>query len=159
MIMKKLYKNARLADAKELQDFLVENGRFAAIGANLSADDAQVVDLGGRLVIAPYVDPHLHLDYVYTALGEGARNDSGTLFEGIQRWSETKAGATVEEIKARAKRAVREELLHGVQYIRTHVDVTDPKLNALKALLELREELKDVVTIQIVAFPQEGMYA
>ena len=159
MIMKKLYKNARLADAKELQDFLVENGRFAAIGANLSADDAQVVDLGGRLVIAPYVDPHLHLDYVYTALGEGARNDSGTLFEGIQRWSETKASATVEEIKARAKRAVREELLHGVQYIRTHVDVTDPKLTALKALLELREELKDVVTIQIVAFPQEGMYA
>ena len=75
----------------------------------MSADDAQVVDLGGRLVIAPYVDPHLHLDYVYTALGEGARNDSGTLFEGIQRWSETKAGATVEEIKARAKRAVREE--------------------------------------------------
>ncbi|MGM9540725.1 cytosine deaminase [Anaerovibrio sp.] len=159
MMKKKLYRNARLADSKEPQDLLVENGRFAAIGANLSADDAQVVDLGGRLVIAPYVDPHLHLDYVYTALGEGARNDSGTLFEGIQRWSETKAGATVDEIKARARRAVREEMLAGVQYIRTHVDVTDRKLTALKAILELREELRDVVTIQIVAFPQEGMYA
>ena len=51
------------------------------------------------------------------------------------------------------------EVSHGVQYIRTHADVTDPNLTALKALLELKEELKDIVTIQIVSFPQEGMYS
>ena len=89
----------------------------------------------------------------------GAANGTGTLFEGIQRWSETKSDLTVDEIKARAIIAVKKELAHGVQFIRTHADVTDPSLTSLKAMLELREELKDLVTIQIVSFPQEGMYA
>ena len=156
--MKKLYKNGRLAGNEVLQDILVENGCFAAIGTGISAEADEVIDLGGRLVIPPYVDPHLHLDYVYTAQGEGFNNGSGTLFEGIQRWAEMKENADPEEIKARAKRAVKEEMLAGVQYIRTHVDVTDPKLTALKAMLELKDELSDLVKIQIVAFPQEGMY-
>ena len=157
--MKKLYRNATLIDAKAPQDLLVEEGKFTAIAPHIEADAAETIDLGGRLVVPPYVDPHLHLDYVYTARGEGATNGTGTLFEGIQRWSETKAGASSEEIKRRARQAVREEVRAGVQYIRTHADVTDPSLTALKALLELREELKDIVTIQIVSFPQEGMYA
>ena len=157
--MKKLYRNATLIDAKAPQDLLVEEGKFTAIAPHIEADAAETIDLGGRLVVPPYVDPHLHLDYVYTARGEGATNGTGTLFEGIQRWSETKAGASSEEIKRRARQAVREEVRAGVQYIRTHADVTDPNLTALKELLELREELKDIVTIQIVSFPQEGMYA
>ena len=148
--MKKLYRNATLIDAKAPQDLLVEEGKFTAIAPHIEADAAETIDLGGRLVVPPYVDPHLHLDYVYTARGEGATNGTGTLFEGIQRWSETKAGASSEEIKRRARQAVREEVRAGVQYIRTHADVTDPNLTALKALLELREELKDIVTIQIV---------
>ncbi|MDY4475327.1 cytosine deaminase [Mitsuokella sp.] len=157
--MRKLYRNARLQDSETLQDILVEDGRFAGIGPDLKAEGAQVIDLAGKLVTPPYVDPHIHLDYVYTARQEGATNQTGTLFEGIQRWSETKAGASLDEIKARARRAVREEMAAGVQYIRTHADVTDPAMTSLKALLELRDELKDIVTIQIVAFPQEGMYA
>ena len=157
--MRKLYRNARLQDSETLQDILVEDGRFAGIGPDLKAEGAQVIDLAGKLVTPPYVDPHIHLDYVYTARQEGATNQTGTLFEGIQRWSETKAGASLDEIKARARRAVREEMVAGVQYIRTHADVTDPAMTSLKALLELRDELKDIVTIQIVAFPQEGMYA
>ena len=157
--MKKLYKNCHFAGKPELADMLVENGRFSAIQADIEASDADIIDIGGKLVVPPYVDPHLHLDYVYMAKGAGARNDSGTLFEGIQRWSETKAGASADELKARAKKAVKEEMLHGVQYIRSHVDVTDPSLTGMKAMLELKEELKDIVTIQLVAFPQEGMYA
>ena len=157
--MRKLYKNCHFAGKDELADMLVENGRFTAIQAGIDAGDAELIDLGGKLVVPPYVDPHLHLDYVYTAKGAGARNASGTLFEGIQRWSETKAGASADELKARAKQAVKEEMLHGVQYIRSHVDVTDPSLTGMKAMLELKEELKDIVTIQLVAFPQEGMYA
>ena len=51
---------------------------------------------------------------------------------------------------------MKQEILTGVQYIRTHVDVTDPKLTALQAMLELREEVKDTCTLQIIAFPQEG---
>ena len=157
--MKKIYKNCHLAGQDTMVDILVENGKFAAIQEHIEAGEIEAIDVGGKLVVPPYVDPHLHLDYVYTAKGAGARNDTGTLFEGIQRWSETKAGTSSEELKARARQAVKEEMLHGVQYIRSHVDVTDPALTGMKAMLELKEELKDIVTIQLVAFPQEGMYA
>ena len=152
-----VYKNARLKGNKELVDILVEDGKFKKIGIDLKGNEE--IDLKGNLVLPPYVDPHIHLDYVFTARKDGALNGTGTLFEGIQRWSETKSDLTVEEIKERAKIAIKKEMLNGVQFIRTHADVTDPSLTSLKALLELREELKDIVTIQIVAFPQEGMYA
>ena len=156
------------AQTAPLQDILVENGRIAAIGEGLASTlaaqgynmaNVEVVDLGGKLVCPPFCDTHLHLDYVFTARKPGAVNESGTLFEGIQRWSDTKSDLTVDEIKSRARKAIAMELRHGVQYIRSHADVTDPNLTSLKALLELKEELKDVVTIQIVSFPQEGMYS
>ena len=150
------------AQTAPLQDILVENGRIAAIGEGLASTlaaqgynmaNVEVVDLGGKLVCPPFCDTHLHLDYVFTARKPGAVNESGTLFEGIQRWSDTKSDLTVDEIKSRARKAIAMELRHGVQYIRSHADVTDPNLTSLKALLELKEELKDVVTIQIVSFP------
>ena len=156
------------ADTAPLQDLLVEDGRFKAIGKDLGkqmeavgADlsHTQTVDLGGKLVCPPFCDTHLHLDYVFTARKPGAVNESGTLFEGIQRWSETKSDLTVDEIKERAKIGIKKEMRHGVQFIRTHADVTDPNLTSLKALLELKEELADTVTLQIVSFPQEGMYS
>ena len=163
-----LFTNARLAGEDGLRDLLVEDSRFAAIGEGLAESllaqgydmaAVETVDLGGKLVSAPFCDTHLHLDYVFTARKPGAVNETGTLFEGIQRWSETKSDLTVDEIKERARKAVAMEVHHGVQYIRSHADVTDPNLTSLKALLELKEELKDIVTIQIVSFPQEGMYS
>lgn len=157
---KKKFINARLKGNKELQEILVEDGIFKEIMPHVSdTGDCEVIDLEGKLTLPPYVDPHIHLDYVFTARKQGATNGTGTLFEGIQRWSETKSDLTVEEIKARAIKAIKKEISHGVQYIRTHADVTDPKLTSLRAMLELREELKDIVTIQIVSFPQEGMYS
>lgn len=156
--MDKVFKNARLKGQPELVNIAVADGVFCEIGTELAAG-SEIVDLEGRLVVPPYVDSHLHLDYVYTARQAGKINGTGTLFEGIQRWSETKAALTVADIKERARRAAKQEILKGVQYIRTHSDVTDPNFTSLRALLELKEELKDVVTIQIVAFPQEGMYA
>lgn len=157
---KKKFINARLKGNKELQEILVEDGIFKEIMPHVSdTGDCEVIDLEGKLTLPPYVDPHIHLDYVFTARKQGATNGTGTLFEGIQRWSETKSDLTVEEIKARAIKAIKKEISHGVQYIRTHADVTDPKLTSLRAMLELREELKEIVTIQIVSFPQEGMYS
>ena len=156
----KKFINAKLKGYDELQEILVEDGVFKAIAPHIDVDsDCEIEDLGGKLTLPPYVDPHIHLDYVFTARKQGATNGTGTLFEGIQRWSETKSDLTIDEIKARAIKAVKMEVSHGVQFIRTHADVTDPNLTALKALLELKEELKDIVTIQIVSFPQEGMYA
>lgn len=145
----------RQPDANEI---LVEDGKIKDIGSNLGDAD-ESIDLDGKLVAPPYVDSHLHLDYVGTGRDdEAADNLSGTLFEGIERWSHIKKNQTVEDVKRRALRGINEEVIHGVQYIRTHIDVTDPDLIGMQAMLELREELKDNVTIQIVSFPQEGMY-
>ena len=157
----KLFKNARLKGSEDLVDLFVEDGKYKEIGANLSEKykDVEIYDLKGNLVVPPYVDPHIHLDYVYTARMDGATNGTGTLFEGIQRWSETKSKMTKEEIKERARIALKKEILYGTQYLRTHVDVTDPNLTCLKAIMELKEEVKDLVDIQIIAFPQEGMYS
>jgi len=155
----KKFTNARLyRQHHEISELLVDKGIIQQIGPGLPPADEEI-DLGGRLVVPPYVDPHLHLDYVYTARSEGAANASGTLFEGIARWHEVKQTQTLDDVKERALKGIEEEVSKGVQFIRTHVDVTDPKLTGLQALLELREQLKDNVTIQIVAFPQEGMYA
>lgn len=154
-----LYKNAKLRNGKTV-DILVKDGKIAKIGA-VSAEEAsgeEVTDLGGKLVCEPYCDPHIHLDYVFTAQSFG-ENTTGTLFDGIASWSDSKSGLTADIIKERAKKGLREQILGGTQYIRTHIDVTDPNLTGLKAMLELREEMKDLAEIQIVAFPQEGMYS
>jgi cytosine deaminase len=154
----KKFVNAVVYGHDDASEILVENGVIKAIGKDLGPAD-EIIDLGGKLVTPPYVDPHLHLDYVYTLseLGqEGA--SSGTLFEAIELWPKFKKTLTVESVKRLALKGIKDEVSHGVQHIRTHIDVTDPKFTALKAMLELREELKDIVEIQIVAFPQQGMY-
>lgn len=158
-ITMKKFTNARIyGQHAETSDILVDKGVITQIGQNLPKAHEEI-DLQGRLVIPPYVDPHLHLDYVYTAGSEGAKNASGTLFEGIARWHDVKKTQTLEDAKERALKGIEEEVSKGVQFIRTHIDVCDPRLTGLKAMLEIREQLKDKVTIQIVAFPQEGMYA
>jgi cytosine deaminase len=82
---------------------------------------------------------------------------SGTLFEGIECWGERKATITQEDTKTRAKKTIQTLAAHGIQHVRTHVDVTDPHLTALKAMLEVREESTHLIDLQIVAFPQEGI--
>ncbi|NLJ96220.1 MAG: amidohydrolase family protein [Clostridiales bacterium] len=154
----KKFINAVVYGHDDASEILVDKGVIKGIGKDLGPAD-EIIDLGGKLVTAPYVDPHLHLDYVYTLseLGqEGA--GSGTLFEAIEMWPKFKENLTVDSVKKLALKGIYDEVSQGVQHIRTHVDVTDPKFTGLKAMLELREELKDKVEIQIVAFPQEGMY-
>lgn len=154
----KKFTNAVIYGHKDANEILVENGVIKAIGKNLESV-GETIDLGGKLVTAPYVDPHLHLDYVYTLseLGqEGA--GSGTLFEAIEMWPKFKKNLTIESVKNLALKGIKDEVSQGVQHIRTHIDVTDPNFTALKAMLEMKQELKDIVEIQIVAFPQEGMY-
>ncbi|MNZ28500.1 Cytosine deaminase [compost metagenome] len=114
------------------------------------------LDAEGNLVTAPFVEPHIHLDATLTA-GEPSWNMSGTLFEGIERWAERKELVTHEDTKRRAKKTIDMLVDHGIQHVRTHVDVTDPSLAALKAMLEVREETRHLVDLQIVAFPQEGI--
>ena len=156
--MRKKFFNAKFYRNNAATEMVVEDGKIARMGINLPEGDEEI-DLHGKLVLPPYVDPHLHLDYVYTGRNDGGKIKSGTLFEGIARWHEIKKTQTKEDARERALAAIREEVSQGVQFIRTHIDVTDPTLLGLKVMLALREELKDKVTIQIVSFPQEGMYA
>lgn len=156
--MKKKFFNAKIYRNDEATEMIVENGKITHIGKNLPKCDDEI-DLGGKLVLPPYVDPHLHLDYVYTLseLGESGAG-SGTLFEAIELWPRFKETLTVESVKRLAMKAIKDEVSQGVQHIRTHIDVTDPKFTALQAMLEMKQELKDTVDIQIVSFPQQGMY-
>ncbi|WP_425538945.1 amidohydrolase family protein [Microaceticoccus formicicus] len=154
----KKFINAKIYKNNEATEILVEDGKIKEIGNNL-ADCDEVIDLGGKLVTPPYVDPHLHLDYVYTLAELGKTGaGSGTLFEAIEMWPVFKKTLTVESVKKLALKGIMDEVSQGVQHIRTHIDVTDPKFTGLKAMLEMKEELKDIVDIQIVSFPQQGMY-
>ncbi|WP_055733778.1 cytosine deaminase [Agarivorans gilvus] len=152
--------NARLRGQTSLYSIHVEQGVFTAIepqSATLSPSlNASEIDAQGNLVCAPFVEPHIHLDAVLTA-GQPKWNQSGTLFEGIERWSERKPQLTAEDIEQRVLKTVQLLVENGVQYIRTHVDVTDPSLTALKTIAGLKEKLSKVIELQIVAFPQEGI--
>ena len=152
-----LFQNALIENAAIATCIRVENGRFTAIGPELTPGPGEeVVDLQKKLVLPPFIESHVHLDTCLTA-GDPVWNMSGTLFEGIECWSKRKEKLSKQDIKDRVNRAVRMYAAHGVQHIRTHVDVTDPSLVAMETLVELREELRDLVDIQVVAFPQEGI--
>lgn len=150
--------NARLRGREGLHRIELDGARIAAIAAQPAPAEAggDELDAAGNLVVPPFVEPHIHLDATLTA-GEPAWNMSGTLFEGIERWAERKALVTHEDTKTRAKKTIDMLVEHGIQHVRTHVDVTDPTLAALKAMLEVREETRHLIDLQIVAFPQEGI--
>ena len=140
-----------------LVDIAIEKGRFVRMAPDLSSESAtQTLDVAGRLVVPPLIDSHVHLDAVLT-VGQPRYNTSGTLLEGIQIWSERKPSLTHEDVKRRALEAIRWEVAQGTLHIRSHVDVCDPKLIALRALLEVREEVRDICDLQLVAFPQDGI--
>ena len=151
--------NAVLRQQEGLFSITYNNGIFEAIEKQASliqTVDVDTIDAQQQLVMAPLVDPHIHLDAVLTA-GEPEWNMSGTLFEGIERWGQRKATITFEDTKLRALKTLDMLIEHGIQHVRTHVDVTDPSLTAMRAMLEVKEEIKDKVNLQIVAFPQEGI--
>ncbi len=150
--------NARLRGRSGLYRIELDGARIAAISAQQAPAEANEgdIDAASNLVVPPFIEPHIHLDATLTA-GEPAWNMSGTLFEGIERWGERKALVTHEDTKARAKKTIDMLVDHGIQHVRTHVDVTDPTLSALKSMLEVREETHHLIDLQIVAFPQEGI--
>ncbi|MFE3201829.1 cytosine deaminase [Embleya sp. NPDC059237] len=147
------------ADRVDRVDIVVTDGIVTDIlpaGTRAVAPTGPVVDAAGALATPPYVEPHIHLDTALTA-GQPRWNTSGTLWEGIERWSERKAMLTREDVLARAEQVLRWQVAHGVLHVRSHCDVTDPELTALHALIELRERVRDVLDLQVVAFPQEGI--
>ncbi len=153
-----LIKNITLQDREGLYQVLIERGLISTIAPMSQTIKfvGEVLDGEGGLAVPPFCEPHIHLDTTQTA-GEPNWNISGTLFEGIERWAERKLMLSMEDVKTRAKQTLKWQIANGIQHVRTHIDVSDPTLVALKAMLEVKREMKQWVDIQIVAFPQEGI--
>ncbi|QDZ43336.1 amidohydrolase family protein [Corynebacterium sp. sy039] len=157
-----LITNARIANHNDdaHYDIRITNGKIESITPATHATDNDSYNAHGRIVAPQFVEAHIHLDYANTA-GTPRDNQSGTLFEAIEIWRERKEQGlnNPKLIRANAIAAARSAVAHGVGTIRTHVDVTDPNLVAFYALQEVKEEIKDWCEIEIVAFPQNGIYA
>ncbi|MBM0740436.1 cytosine deaminase [Phormidium sp. CLA17] len=138
-------------------DIAIQDGTIVAIAPQIAAIAKLVLDIQHQLVSPPFVESHIHLDSALT-IGQPQWNQSGTLFEGIDIWRERKGILSLKDVKTRAIATLKQQAIQGVLFVRSHADVSETSLTALQALLEVREEVKDWMTLQIVAFPQDGIY-
>ena len=138
-------------------DIAIHKGKLVLLAETIDADATQTIDANGLLISPAFIESHIHLD---SALIDAGRclNQSGTLFEGIEIWRGLKAGLTFDNVVDRATQALKLQAQQGVLYVRSHADVSEKTLTVLKALLAVRERVKDWMTVQIVAFPQDGLY-
>jgi cytosine deaminase len=151
-------RRARIKGHEGPADIGIRDGRIVRIGAAIAERGAQEIEADGRLVTPSLIETHVHLDAVLTT-GQPRYSKTGSLFESIEIWSERVKSLTHDDVVARANKAVKWMLANGVTHVRTHIDVCDPALTGLRALLEVREAWRGTVTIQIVAFPQQGIYS
>jgi cytosine deaminase len=152
-----LIRNANLPDGRSGVDIAVANGCIAEVGPNIDGNAQREIDATDRLASPPFVDSHFHMDSALS-YGQPRVNASGTLLEGIELWGELKPHLTVENFKARAMQLCHWAIARGTLAIRSHVDVSDDRLLAVNALLEVREEIKPYIDLQLVAFPQDGYF-
>ncbi|MEM9105827.1 MAG: amidohydrolase family protein [Pseudomonadota bacterium] len=152
-----LIKNANLPDGRTGVDIAIADGLFDTIKPAIDAEAKEVISATGRLVSPPFVDPHFHMDATLS-LGTPRLNRSGTLLEGIALWGELKPELTHEAVTERAMRYCDLAVSQGLLSIRTHVDVCDDRLLAVDALLEVRDKVKPYIDLQLVAFPQDGLF-
>lgn len=152
-----LVRAGRLSNGKTPVDIAVKDGRIVEIAPRIEAEAERVVEAGGRLVAPPFADPHFHMDATLS-LGLPRLNRSGTLLEGIALWGELKPLLTVEAVMERALRYCDLAVSQGLLSIRTHVDVCDDRLTAVEALLEVKRQVAGYIDLQLVAFPQDGLF-
>lgn len=151
-----IIKNSKLSDNNSLVDIAITHDTIVEVGPSLQGEAIDEIDACGQLVIPSFVDSHFHLDTTLS-LGQPRYNESGTLLEGINIWDELKPDLTAEAVKKRALQLLQWSVARGTLAVRTHVDVTDPTLLAVDVLLEVREEVKPWLDLQLVAFPQGGV--
>jgi len=151
-----LIRNVALPDGRTGQDVLVDAGHIVDVAPRLDAQAARMLDGGGQLLAPPFVDAHFHMDSTLT-YGMPRVNRSGTLLEGIALWGELKPTLTREAIVERALAYCDWAVAKGLLAIRSHVDVCDPRLVAVEALLDVRTRVKPYLDLQLVAFPQDGL--
>jgi cytosine deaminase len=150
-------RGCRLADEPAFLDIAVSGGHITAVGPGLRVEASTELNAGGRLAVAAFVEPHIHLDKVGVAPLLGP-NRSGTLSEAIRLLHETKSSSTVDEIASRAGQVIEMAVLAGTTVIRSHVDVdTIGGLKPLHGVLQAAHDHRDICDVQVVAFPQEGI--
>ena len=153
-----IIRNANLPDGRFGIDIGIKDGKIVALEAALTAKGQEEINVSGYLVSPPFVDAHFHMDATLS-LGQPRLNQSGTLLEGITLWSELKPHLTVDAIKERALKFCDLAVARGLLAIRSHVDVCDPRLLAVDALLEVKKEVAPYLDLQLVAFPQDGFFS
>jgi len=153
-----IIRNARLRHREGLADVGIAGERIEAIAPRIAGGAAREVDAGGRLTTPAFVEPHIHLDKVLTA--ERARENPTNIFEeSIAIMREVKRAYTVEDVADRATRVVHWLVGHGVTQIRSYVDVdTIVGLRALEGVVAARDRCRHLARIELIAFPQEGIW-
>lgn len=150
-----LVKGGTLPDGS-VADIAIQGDRIVAVG-KLSGEAGRVIDATGDLVTPPFVDPHFHMDATLS-YGKPRVNASGTLLEGIALWGELRDIATVDEMIERAVDYCDWAVSMGLLAIRTHVDTSADHLRGVEAMLEVKRRVADYIDLQLVAFPQDGLY-
>lgn len=151
-----IIRNARLRTG-ELMDIGITDGKFSQIASNISSKGTEEIDATGLLVTTPFIEPHIHLDKV-NILDVVRPNVSGTLTEAIEIIWDKKKNYTVEDVVERSMKVIQKAIQNGTLHMRTHVDVdTIGGLRPLEGILALKEQVKHLIDLQIVAFPQEGI--
>jgi cytosine/creatinine deaminase len=152
-----IIRDANLPDGRTGIDIAIRDGRIEAVERRIEAETGSEISALGRLVTPPFVDPHFHMDATLS-LGLPRMNISGTLLEGITLWGELRPTLTKEALVERAMRYCDLAVSQGLLFIRSHVDTSDPRLVTAQALIEVREQVKPYIDLQLVAFPQDGYY-
>jgi cytosine deaminase len=150
-----ILRNCTLPDGRRGIDIGIRDGLIAATEPSLAAQGAATLDAAGQLVSPPFVDAHFHMDATLS-YGLPRVNQSGTLLEGIALWGELKPQLTQEALVERALTYCDWAVAKGLLAIRSHVDICDPRLLAVEALLHVRQQVKPWLELQLVAFPQDG---
>lgn len=151
-----LIHNATLPDGRTAMSVAVRDGAIVDVAEGLRAPAGHTIDAQGHLLSPPFVDAHFHMDATLS-YGLPRVNQSGTLLEGIALWGELKPLLTQEALVERALTYCDWAVAKGLLAIRTHVDVCDPRLLAVEALLEVKKRVAPYLDLQLVAFPQDGV--
>ena len=154
-----LVHNATLADGRTGMGVAINAGKIALVAPALTQANTpahETLDAAGLLVSPTFVDAHFHMDATLS-YGLPRVNASGTLLEGIALWGELKPLLTQEALVERALTYCDWAVARGLLAIRSHVDVCDPRLLAVEALLEVKRRVAPYLDLQLVAFPQDGV--
>lgn len=153
--MDMIIRRVRISDDQPLMDIAIADGKIVAIEEKIEKKVDQEIDAEGRVALPGFIEPHLHLDKAFLHRRMPAR--FGTLDEAIRVTGILKSKQERADVLDRSRQVLDMAIRNGTTLIRAHPDV-DPiqGLIGVETALELKEEYRDLLDLQIVAFPQEG---